>query len=285
MVRSSCQCSPPCSARDLSSLKPSARFLAQIGPDLRDVTAEGLARHDLRGARPRQFYIDHAFHPAGAIGHHQDAVGELHRFGDVVGDQQHRLIELLLDLQHLVAEQEPRLLVERRERLVHQQDFRLRRQRARHRHALAHAAGQLGRITLLEAVEPDHGHEMPRPLDALALRHAGDFQREGDIVDDIAPGEGRLFLEHHADRSMRAVDLFAGDRDPAVITAEQAADDVEQGRLAATGRPDHGKELARRDGERHVVERGDAVLGAAEAHDHVRRRRAAQVRCPLAAAA
>src|SRR5580700_8240555 len=85
-------------------VEPAARLLAQIGPDLRDVAAEGLARDDLRGARPRQFYIDHAFHPTGAIGHHQNAVGELHRLGDVVGDQQHRLIELLLDLQHLVAE-------------------------------------------------------------------------------------------------------------------------------------------------------------------------------------
>src|ERR1700730_8906808 len=210
-------------------VEPAACLLAQIGPDLRDVAAERLARHDFRCAWPRQLYIDRAFHPSRAIGHHQDAVGELHRLGDVVGDQQHRLIQLLLDLQHLVAEQEPRLLVERGEWLVHQQDFRLRRQRARHRYALAHAAGELGRITLLKTVKPDHGHEMPGALDTLTLRHAGDFQWEGDVVDDVAPGEGRLLLEHHADRSVRAVDLFAGDRDPAVVAAEQAADDVEQG--------------------------------------------------------
>src|SRR5579862_7779293 len=30
-----------------------ARFLAQIGPDLREEAAERLARHDLRRARPR----------------------------------------------------------------------------------------------------------------------------------------------------------------------------------------------------------------------------------------
>ena len=86
-----------------------------------------------------------------------------------MGDQQRRLLQLLLDLQHLVAEQQPRLLVERRERLVHQQDFRLGGERARHRYALAHAAGEFGRVVFLEAVEADERHEMPRPLDALAL--------------------------------------------------------------------------------------------------------------------
>src|ERR1700719_2487780 len=41
-------------------VEPAARLLAQIAPDLRDVAAEGFARHDLRRARPRQLYIDHA---------------------------------------------------------------------------------------------------------------------------------------------------------------------------------------------------------------------------------
>ncbi len=66
----------------------------------------------------------------------------------------HGLLQLLLDLQHLVAEQQPRLLVERGERLVHQQDLRLGRERARDRDALAHAAGQLRGIAALEAVRP-----------------------------------------------------------------------------------------------------------------------------------
>ena len=50
-----------------------------------------------------------------------------------------------LDL-HLLAQ----LLVERAERLVHQQQPRLRHQRARHRHALLLAAGQLARIARRE---------------------------------------------------------------------------------------------------------------------------------------
>ncbi len=106
-----------------------------------------------------------------------------------MGDEQRGLLQLLLDLQHLVAEQQPRLLIDRGERLVHQQDLRLGRERARHRHALAHAAREFGGIAPLEAVEPDHFDEVSRLVEPLGLRHAGDLQRERDVVDHSPPGE------------------------------------------------------------------------------------------------
>ena len=101
---------------------------------------------------------------------------------DVVGDEQRRLLELLLDLQDLVAEEEPGLLVERSERLVHQQDFRLRRQRTRHRHALTHASGQLRRVAPLEPVEADgHDSSVSHAISApIAVRFNG--ARPGDRV-------------------------------------------------------------------------------------------------------
>src|SRR3984957_13067169 len=52
-------------------VEPAACLLAQIGPDLRDVAAERLTRYDFRRARPRQLYIDHAFHQPRGIGTHQ----------------------------------------------------------------------------------------------------------------------------------------------------------------------------------------------------------------------
>src|SRR6185437_13975427 len=65
------------------------------------------------------------------------------------------------------------------------------------------------------------------------------------------------FLEHHADRGVRARYRRAGDGDASFIVADQAADDVEQRRLAATRRADDGDEFAGADVERHVVDRGD----------------------------
>ena len=123
-----------------------------------------------------------------------------------------------------------------------------------------------------------------RALDALRLGHAGDLEREGDVVGDGAPREGRLLLEHHADRGVRAGHGLARDRDAALVAVEQPADDVEQGRLAAAGRADHGEELARRDIERDVVDRGEHAFGRLEmlddVVDHEQRRDAARAeRC------
>ena len=98
----------------------------------------------------------------------------------------------------------------------------------------------------------------------LRLRHALDLEREGDILDHRAPGKGRFFLEHHADRRMRSGDAFARDRDLALIIAEQSADDIEQGRLAAAGRADHRQKLALPHRQRDIVDRG---------HDAFRRRK------------
>ena len=231
--------------------------------------AEGLAGDDFRGARARQIDIDDALRLAGPVGHHQDAVGHLHRFGDVVGDQQRGLFELLLDLQHLVAEQEPRLLVERGEGLVHQQDFRLGGERAGQRNALAHAAGQFAGIAVLEAGQTDQCDEMPRAFGALRARHAGEFEREGDIVEHRAPGERGFLLEHHADRLVRAVDGLAGDADHALMMVEQAADHVEQSRFAAARGADDREEFARPDLERDVVDRRDRAFRRVVAHDNV----------------
>src|SRR5918998_1791482 len=82
-----------------------ARLLPQVTPDLRDVATEGLAAHHLRAARPRQVDGDDPLHAPGPVGHHDHPVGELDRLGDAVRDQDGSLFQLLLDLQHLVAEQ------------------------------------------------------------------------------------------------------------------------------------------------------------------------------------
>src|SRR4029079_14867105 len=63
------------------------RFFAQIAPDLRHVVAEVVAADNLGGARARQLDLDNALGAARAVGHHQNAVGKLHRLGQIVRDQ------------------------------------------------------------------------------------------------------------------------------------------------------------------------------------------------------
>ena len=83
-----------------------------------------------------------------ALVHHHDAVGHLQRLFLVVGDEDRGDVQLVVQ----PAQPAPQLLahlgVERAERLVQQQHLRLDRQRARQRHALPLAAGELRRIAV-----------------------------------------------------------------------------------------------------------------------------------------
>jgi hypothetical protein len=90
-----------------------------------------------------------------AMVHDADAIGDRHRLLLVVGDDDKGEAELLLQLHQLELRLAAQLLVERRERLVEQQDAGALHQRARQRVALALAAGELVRLALAEAVELD----------------------------------------------------------------------------------------------------------------------------------
>ena len=83
----------------------------------------------------------------------------------------------------LVVEQVAGHRVERPERLVHQQDVGVLGERARQRHALAHAAGQLVRPLVGEAVEV---HRARAALERLRLRsrlrHPAQPQRQLDVL-------------------------------------------------------------------------------------------------------
>ena len=73
----------------------------------------------------------------------------------VVRDVERRDPELELDPADLLAELHPHLRVERRQRLVEEQDPRLDRERSGERDSLLHAARQLVRIPLPRMSEAD----------------------------------------------------------------------------------------------------------------------------------
>ena len=101
---------------------------------------EGGRVADVEPPRARQRYGDLADYPAGRRAHDDDAVGEIDRLVDIVGDEEDRLAVALPDAQELRAHDLPDLRVERTERLVHQQYLGLDAQGAGDSDALAHAA-------------------------------------------------------------------------------------------------------------------------------------------------
>ena len=132
-----------------------------------------------------------------ALVHHDDEVGERQRLVLAVRDMDEGDAELLLQAAQLGAHPHAQERVERRQRLVEQQDLRIGDQRARQRDALLLAARQLRRHALGVWRHGDELEELHRLLAPRRLVDALHLQREGDIVDAGEMREERVALEHH----------------------------------------------------------------------------------------
>jgi hypothetical protein len=142
--------------------------------------------------------------------------------------------------------------VERAERLVHQQDVRVLRQRTGEGHALAHTAGELVRPLLAEAAQPHDLQQLGRALLAFRLADPLQPQRQLDVAGDGQPGEERGLLEHQRD-------FPAADVQGAAADLVEPGDEREQRALAAAGGAQQADELALPHRQRDVVERQERV--------------------------
>ena len=104
---------------------------------------------------------------------------------------------LLPDAQDLLVHALAGHLVERAERLVHQQDGRLEGERAGDGHALLHPARQLVRVVAGELAELDEVEHLLRPRRPACAVVAHQLQRQLDVVLDGPPVEQDRRLEDH----------------------------------------------------------------------------------------
>ena len=144
----------------------------------------GILAHGLDGQHPALVDIlDELRHILG-LGAHEDVLGRaglmdgsvLHdahpctdpeRFVEIVGDEQDRLVELVLDLHQLVLHLAADQRIEGAECLVHQQDVGVGGERPGKPHPLLHASAELPREAGLVTAESD---ERERPLRRLVAR-------------------------------------------------------------------------------------------------------------------
>ena len=136
--------------------------------------------------------------PPGPRRHHDHALGQEHRLGDRVRDEHDRRARLRADPDQLGLHALARHLVQRAERLVHQQQRRPARERAGDRHALLHAAGELARVVPGEVGEADELEQLERLRAALAPCPARAGQRQLDVALHRAPLEQPGLLEGDA---------------------------------------------------------------------------------------
>src|SRR3954466_7243525 len=193
------------------------------------------------------------------LAHHGDGVGHAHGLLLVVrdvheGDADVPLDALELDLELLAQPQ-----VERAERLVEEERPRAVDERARERHALLLATGELAGLALAQAAEL---HEREGLGDARADLVAADlaaFEPEADVALDAQVREQRVGLEDRVDVAAigRVLgDLVATEEDAALGRVLEAADHPPRGRLAAARGPEQGVEGAARPLEVERVDGG-----------------------------
>ena len=156
---------------------------AKNAPDSRtSSTSSGADVARVGAARPAAG--DDLGDPPGPRRHDHHPVGQHHGLRDRVGHEQHRGAGLQRDPQQLGLHPLAGHLVQRAERLVHQQQLRARRQRPGDGHPLLHAAGELAGPGLRELGQPDQLQQLGRARPALRLGHPVHVQRQLDVLRD-----------------------------------------------------------------------------------------------------
>jgi hypothetical protein len=221
--------------------------------ELRDEAVHGLVEE----LRRRADLLDHA------VVHHRDAVADGHRLFLVVGHEDRRDAQALVQALQLAAHLHAQLRVEVREGLVEEQHLGFDGERSRQRDALLLASGELARTPLLVARQ---SHELERGLGTPPHLGAGKLallEPEGDVAHHAHVRPQRVVLEHHADVALpggNAGDVPSADEQLARLVLVEARDEAQQRRLAGARRPEEGEELPGLDGQRDVPQdRGGPV--------------------------
>src|SRR5215831_14331810 len=125
----------------------------------------------------------------------------------------------------------------------------------RERHALAHAARELPRQVVQELAEPVTGKQRGCALACLGHVGALDFRAQHRVLEDGAPFEQVILLQHVADLAARPGHRLTVEEYCALGRHEDARDQRQECALAAAALPDDGNEFARRNRDRDVLER------------------------------
>jgi hypothetical protein len=154
-----------------------------------------------------------------------------------MGDVDNRDVELLADVDDLDLERVTKLLVERTQGLVHQQQGWLEHQRAGQGDSLLLTSRQLGRKAFRPTVEVHPVEHGPSLLPRLRLRGASHPERERNVLLGGHVREQCVVLEHHPGPALvrsQSCDIASLDRDAASITVQEPSDHPQRRGLPRT---------------------------------------------------
>jgi len=173
-------------------------------------------------------------------GEHDHDVREIDSLADAVGDEQHGGLGFRSHAEQEILHLHAGELIERAERLVHQQELRAVDQGAAQRNPLLHATGELRRIGRLEPLQAHDGKQLHGALARCSSALAADFHREQHVFEHRAPRHQIALLKRDTEIRLRLGDSPAVDLDNAAGGADETAGYPEEGRLAAAARPEQG---------------------------------------------
>src|SRR2546427_11094634 len=203
--------------------------------------------------------------------HDPDLLRDLRDDGDVVGDDDHRDVQLPLQVANLREDPVLHDHVEGRRRLVRDQELGVAREGHRDHRPLPHPPAELVRVPGDAAlVDPDAAEQLQRPVAGLLLRHVREVRQERlrDLVPDPVHGVERVHraLEDHRDLGPPdRVDL----RLDLPVHPPPSAGGGEPFQVVVDDRLKGGLQLVRRRGRPHRADRLDE-LGLVQARRHLR---------------
>src|SRR5437867_7948881 len=220
------------------------------------------APHLVRGPGPE---VDVGEEPARAP-EDEDPAAHVDRFLELVRHEDRGVALHPREVDEGPPERGRRHLVQVAEGLVGEQERRLDGEGPGERHALPHAAGQLVRIRALEARQVEPLEPRPRALDLLAGIAAEQLQRETDVVDGRPPRQQAVLLEDRGEHAAEMVEVVVGrpapDGDAAAGGPVEPDEEIQEGRLAASGLAHDGHHVALPDHEVEALDGHHRLPGA-----------------------
>src|SRR5215218_6434229 len=193
---------------------------------------------------------------------HDDLLGDVHGLLLVVGDEDRRHVDLVVEAAEPRAQLLADLCVERAERLVQQQDLRLDRKRPGERHPLALAARELRRVAVGEPLKVDELQQLDDPVGDVRLRALLDGQAEGDVLRHGHVLEGRVMLKAETDPAIlhrRLRHVSAGDQDAAGVELLEPGDRAQQRGLARPAGAEQGRQRTVANLNRDIIKRDEVA--------------------------
>ncbi len=183
--------------------------------------------------------------------HHRDAIAEPQRLVDIVTHVQNRTLVGLEQAHEVLLEHPLQVRVQGAEGLVQHEDAGARRQHAGQGHALLLAAGELGRVALSEAAQPEAlqllGHQsLPLGPRHLAPDARGNVVGHGEVREQhvVLEQERRLaLLRRQVHPGLRVEEHLAVHHDASLIRRLDAGNAAQREALAAARRPQKAQRL------------------------------------------